>query len=533
MEHTLLKDLEKANIQGFVTSGYGHLNHTAYLFLRIVEDSAAGRIRASAWLDDLLNRRHITTAESWRKIQNGSKEYPQRPVNIAFSHSGLRRFGLDDGTLKSFPVEFIDGPSTGKRAEILGDTGESAPENWEFGVGANEIHILLTVMARTAEARAEKLDEIRADLVRLTFGAVEVEAVELGSHMVHQDPVTGKKVVKEHFGFNDGISQPEIRGVRRRALNADSAGQNVVNTGEMILGYQDELQSYPVTPLTHKELDPDEHLHESPFVVEHPDFRDFGFNGTYVVYRKLYQNVAAFWTYLRDQACTLLGKTDPKAIVWLAAKMVGRWPNGAPMNLAPTVEEAAGYSDTMNEFFFRKSDPDGSACPFGSHVRRSNPRDHLKPATQRQSLERSARHRILRRGSTFGEPLFDLGMLDRLNDVKDLKRILDLSDDGQPRGLQFLCVNANIRRQYEFIQQNWVIKRNFNGVRNNPDPIIGNGDGKNDEMHIPGNPNRLRTCQLPAFVSVRAAEYFFMPGMRALRYLAALNPPPTSESAGD
>jgi Dyp-type peroxidase family len=522
----LFSDPEKANIQGFITSAYGHLNFTAYLFLTIADDKRKSRDRASTWLRHLLDHHQIATARSWRKSDDIEKSYPHYAINIAFTHAGLKRLGLDEGTLNSFPVEFIEGSANSKRAEVLGDTGPSSPRNWEFGDtedADDTVHILLSLMTDSADERDSEIKRIKRELKATTAGAIKIDSLQTGSHMIHQDPATGTKVVKEHFGFNDGLSQPTIRGIRKQAVNARSAGQNVVNTGEMILGYQDEYHTYPVSPLTHVDHDPDHLLHESPYREEHPDYRDFGYNGSFVVYRKLRQEVPRFWSYLREQSEKLFGDTNPRNLLWLAAKMVGRWPNGAPLTLAPNYEDAVNYHGHRNHFLFAKSDSDGSACPFGSHIRRVNPRDQIRPATEEQSLARTARHRIVRRGSTYGDPLFDLGILDRMDDSAALELLREISDDGKERGLHFFCINANIRRQFEFIQQTWAIKRNFNGLRDNPDPIIGNSDGEIDQMLIPGHPDRLRTCRLPAFVTVRAAAYFFMPGLKAINYLANLN----------
>jgi deferrochelatase/peroxidase EfeB len=200
--------------------------------------------------------------------------------------------------------------------------------------------------------------------------------------------------------------------------------------------------------------------------------------------------------------------------------MVGRWPNGAPLVLSPdrSDEKLAGHDD-----FFYAQDPSGLACPIGSHIRRTNPRDHLRPAGRSESLRMTARHRLLRRGSSYGPPLFDLRLLDRTEDAESLRGILDLKDDGRDRGLHFLCVNASVKSQFEFVEQAWINNPRANGLVDEPDPVSGNSEHAGEKpgmLRIPGCPAGIRTSPLPRFVTVRGGTYLFMPGLTALRFLS-------------
>ena len=134
------------------------------------------------------------------------------------------------------------------------------------------------------------------------------------------------------------------------------------------------------------------------------------------------------------------------------------------------------------DFLYAQADPLGLACPLGSHVRRTNPRDQVGPAGQIESLHMSSRHRILRRGKPYGPPLFDPTELTRLRNPDALQAIVDLQDDGQPRGIHFLCANASIKSQFAFIQQAWANNPSFSGLANNRDPIAGD----NDPVKAPG-----------------------------------------------
>ena len=164
-----------------------------------------------------------------------------------------------------------------------------------------------------------------------------------------------------------------------------------------------------------------------------------------------------------------------------------------------------------NDFAYHASDPFGDRCPVGAHVRRANPRDSLDPDPgSRASVAINKRHRILRRGRSYGPRIT---VEEALRDGED-------SDD--PRGLHFLCLNANIARQFEFIQHTWVNDPKFAGLYDDPDPLVGARSGARGDVTIQERPVRTRLRAMPEFTSVRGGAYFFLPGIRALRYLATL-----------
>jgi Dyp-type peroxidase family len=315
----------------------------------------------------------------------------------------------------------------------------------------------------------------------------------------------------EHFGFRDGIAQPRIAGLAGRG----------VPTGEFILGYENHYGVIPPTPVVPGELDPGGLLPPlaNPYHASLA-LRDLGRHGSYVVFRKLRQDVAAFWAFMRQEAIRTGRGPDPSYMVWLASKCVGRWPSGAPLTLAPDRDDPQ-LAD--RDDFLYGSDPDGLACPLGAHVRRTNPRDVIKPYAPQQSLHMSDAHRLLRRGRVFGPPLFDPALLRDTPADGSPSRLLDLQDDGQPRGVHFFCVNASIRSQFEFVQQTWCNNPRFGGLRDNKDPLVGDhgGDGQPAiHMTIPRRRGVERTAALPRFVTVRAGAYLFMPSVTALRFLA-------------
>jgi Dyp-type peroxidase family len=311
--------------------------------------------------------------------------------------------------------------------------------------------------------------------------------------------------VKEHFGFRDGIAQPTIAsdGTAPDFVPAGVVGpdrpENTIAPGEFVFGYPNEYRQYPESPVVPR--DPTGLL--PPLAGETSAF-DLGRNGTYLVVRQLQQHVQEFWRYVRASA----GETE--GAVRLAAKMIGRWPSGAPLVMSPDRDRAG--LEAYDDFGYAKRDPSGFACPIGSHVRRANPRDALIPGEPAQSMRETKRHRLIRRGRAYGPPLHP-----SLNPAV----MMDVADDGRERGLHFLCFNADLERQFEFVQHTWLTNPKFRDLYDDPDPLLGSRLPGSTVFVEQARPVRRRWTGLPDFVRVRGGGYFFMPGIQALRYLAA------------
>ena len=273
---------------------------------------------------------------------------------------------------------------------------------------------------------------------------------------------------KEPFGFKDGINHPAIEG---SGIPGTNPREQPLKAGEFILGYPDELDGIQAT---------------KPEVL--------GRNGTYIVFRKLHQRVAEFRKYLKANS------TSPEDEELLAAKMMGRWRSGAPLALCPLHDDPELGADSRrnNDFLYEEDDPAGLKTPGGSHIRRTNPRD--------ASVAGFARiHRMIRRGTAYGLPLPE-GVLE---------------DDGADRGLMFAFVGAHLGRQFEFVQSQWINDGVFFGAGDDQDPIAGSNDN-GGSFTVPQRPVRKRLQGIPRFVITRGGEYCFMPGLRALRWLADL-----------
>ena len=389
-------------------------------------------------------------------------------MNVCFTADGLRACGLTDDVMCTFPPEFREGIVTPARSRILGDTQESDPSRWEFGgPGAEPLHALLIVHGYTEEALVAACTAQR-ELIAASNGAVS----ELGIDEQRGVRPTGDY---EPFGFHDGISQPKIDGLKGPG----------VPTGEFILGYLNHYGLIAGGPVVPRTLDPSGVLPalENPYHLA-ANLADLGRHGSYVVYRKLQQDVAGFWRFMRDEAARRGARDVAARAIRLAAKCVGRWPSGAPLIESPTTDrpglerfDAFGYA----------GDPHGLACPIGAHIRRTHPRDDLKPYPTQQSLSMSEAHRLLRRARVFGTPLIDPK---QLQERVAGETLANLPDDGQPRGIHFFCVNASIKSQFEFVQQSWCNNPHFGGLYDNKDPITGDHGRRRPGAELHGNPER-------------------------------------------
>jgi Dyp-type peroxidase family len=279
------------------------------------------------------------------------------------------------------------------------------------------------------------------------------------------------------FGFRDGLHNPNVEG--SGAVVHPGSGRPV-KAGEFIMGYPDELGATAISP--------------EPEVLRR--------NGTFVAFRKFHMRVAAFRRYLREQA------SSPEEEEFIAAKMVGRWRSGAPLVLAPENDDfELGENQDRNNAFSYEDDMHGLKCPFSAHIRRVNPRDALK-----NELVATTLHQFLRRGTNYGPPVPEGA----------------LEDDGAQRGGVFLLIGVHQRQQFEFVQSQWITDGNFISHGREEDPILGNSGGEG-VFTIPKRPVRRRLHGLPQFVAVQGGEYCFMPGLRALKWLAGLEAGATAE----
>ena len=415
-----------------------------YILLRI-DDRGAGR--------ELMRRARTVVASAIDPTSPLGDTW----VSIAITFQGFKALGVPKESLESFSPEFQAGMAA--RASLLGDTGESSPENWESPFGTPDVHVVITALSPDAEHLDEALERARKTYRELR-----------GISAIWRQDCQALPTEKEAFGFKDGISHPAVEG---SGVPGSNPKESPLKAGEFILGYPDESGVFPRMP--------------QPEIL--------GRNGSYVVFRKLHQRVALFRRYLK------LNSSSPEEEELLAAKMMGRWRSGAPLALCPLHDDLELGADALrnNDFAYKADDAVGYKTPVGSHIRRTNPRDASVAGFTRI-------HRMIRRGTSYGPPL--------------PKGVLE--DDGADRGLMFAFIGASLGRQFEFVQSEWLNKGDFIGSGDAKDPISGANDGSG-VFTIPRRPIRRRLHGLSRFVVTRGGEYCFLPGLHALNWLAELD----------
>jgi deferrochelatase/peroxidase EfeB len=549
-----MRELDLADIQGGILRAYGRLGFPkARYFFLTVTDGQKGRgvvealrrhiTTGARWVDPtrgepLLRTRHPKLTDAIR--EQGIDDYPgvvqlvkpKVAINLAFSFLGLLALGVPVRTLRGMPDEFIDGME--KRAPMLGDTRwlDSRDAIWRQAA-QKPVHIMVSMNAEMDEAGApvaeleEATEGLRA-LCAASEGGVEILSgngpdnaqYQSMSAVLRDDDGKVAPSNKEHFGLSDGFGDPVFvgqYGPKAEAIKKIGGGKLLpdqtwapIATGEFLLGHVDEAQEIPDAGMP----------------------LEFSRNGTFLAYRKLHENVLSFSNYIKVQGqayAAAMGVADQgEAAATVSAKLVGRWSDGVPLLAAPTFADwqafnadlaaaqaakdkvrLAAIAQKYVDFTYRL-DPDGATCPVTAHLRRVNTRDTLDPrfaSTDPKQWMGSAlnnRRRILRRGLPYGT-------VDAANPT----------DVGE-HGIVFLAVCANLFRQFEFVQQQWVqYGLDFN-AGSDACPIVGNHDTESKFVIAakPTGDGAPFICdRIPQFVEPRGGEYFFVPSMTALRMI--------------
>jgi Dyp-type peroxidase family len=446
MTDSAIPTLQLDDIQGVVLRKRPSPYVGAYLFLRI--DNAKSGRQLMGRLVNLVN----SGVDWW------DQNLPPL-LNVGLTYQGLAALDLPQVSLDSFPAEFQQGMAA--RAEMLGDTGDSAPARWEMPFGTGDVHVMLPFFATAPEQLAVVLDLAHHALAKLP-----------GIQVVYRQDFYQFPNGRSSFGYKDGIGNPEIEGSGAPSLPGHGP---TLKAGEFVLGYPDE--SGNLAPM--------------------PQPGELGRNGTFAAWIKLHTKDAQFRQFLRTNS------SSPDEEEFLAAKIMGRWRSGAPLMLAPDRDDPALGEDEQrnNNFRYFDHDPKGLICPLGAHTRRMNPRDSLKNEVVDVNI-----HRMIRRGTNYG-PILPDGVLD---------------DDGADRGIIFIFMGTHINRQFEFVKSQWANDGNFTGLDREKDLIAGNNDG-NGTFTIPQHPVRRRLHGVSRFTITRGGEYFFMPGISALRWIGMLD----------
>jgi len=502
--------LESDQIQSLVFGGLKFKPHGEVLLIDFSDTTAAAR----SWLRDVAPD---VAFDDGRRLKRAAV------LTLALGPGALAKAGLPADALETFPPAFLDGMTGPGRSRILGDDPNSI-EAWWWGA-KRPFDAAVLVYGDSQEATSDlsaKVQALARDHGHEVGRIVPLEIVPAAPH--------------EPFGFLDGVSQPVIRGTYRGLRRADPI--HLVEPGEFILGYPDNRGNLPPGPTLDAIHDPNNRL---PIVApEAGDFainvvnqpREIGRNGSFLVIRQLEQDHDAFWGYCREQAERLKDRLPALYDItaeFIGAKLVGRWPNGSSlvrnpyqpfdpsdpltnkptlrpqshpagpaMTIAPPTAAIDGASDAGvadNDFLLGAEDPQGLRCPYGAHIRRANPRDSLDPGSQDQ-VDISNRHRIIRVGRAYAQ-----------------------RPEERP-GLLFMCLNGDIERQFEFIQQTWLGGETFQSLSGERDPLTGDRGGCPNGFTVPTRDGPIRLAPMARFVTPRGGGYFFLPGKALLSFLS-------------
>jgi len=501
----LASDIE-GDVQGLIISAFSSLPFAKALFL---EAQTGG----GAWLKSLREVVTITPSDG-----------PQQPAAVlAFTATGLATLGLDAAALATFPLPFQEGMLQQDRRRRLGDLPE-------FGIAAAQLAWSANTPEQLHDPSGRTPATVHALLVLYdqTHEALEALAKSVGDKLSPHDVAIVRsmpldlrldeaQIAREHFGFADGISQPIPYGPGTRGRDGAAYPQDPLHgvpLGEVLLGYSNAHGEIPPGPMVVTAQEVPLPVTADQGAVERLQkmekaaaLRDLGLNGSYLVVRELKQDVAGFWNSLEKAAQSLNERAGPQAqpvtADWLAARIVGREPDGDLVCPSGALPAKDGQPD--NDALFYKDDQFGFGCPMGSHVRRANPRDSLASdaANCPDLLKAANNHRLLRRGRKFGPSIEN-----------------PLVDDGIDRGLLFMCLNTDIERQFEFVQQNWLFNPNFATLYKETDPLI----GPKGQMTLPHEPLR-RIFDVETYVTFVGGDYFFLPSLSALSYFETLIAP--------
>ena len=513
--------IDWTEVQGLLHSGYSSFPYSRYIFVNFKPNQS----HIKTWLATL--RSSITYASAPQDHQGSQKPVNQLKtnheksskenakahvciINLAFTATGFEKAGLTVDDMQTFPDEFRYGMHDERASIVLGDTGQNCPNQWGWGNAEEPVDAVIIAFYKDRKAMNSHTIKFDRTLIEHKHRVVRVVEGEI-------EKKNDKFCKKGVFGFIDGLSNPVIRGGIKPFRQRDVDPGGPINPGEFLCGHFNERNQTSASPsvgptlAARKNLMPSAgksmylgHLNEDRF--------SFGLNGSYMVIRQLKQNKEAFDAcvnriYDGDKelkekvANRVCNPCDAKNFI--KAKFLGRWPDGTAMVDAPTIElkqslsENGVQADTRNDFGFRDTDSDGYKCPFGSHIRRAFPRDSLAD-TAETSLKLVNRRRLLRRGRNY---------------------YAGTKAARQKQGIMFICFNADIGKQFEFVQGSWLNGEKFVGPDREVDPLIGIRGTSPTSFSVQRKPVRKIYKGLTQFVNVLGGSYFFLPSRSTIDYL--------------
>jgi Dyp-type peroxidase family len=434
-----------------------------------------------------INIKYISESKKWisdfakNKISNTSKqlidstEYNKSKKDggtiytLSISNFGYEKLGIENSIT---PSESSFKMGMKPRAEELNDN----IQEWESEF-QNEIDILI-ILADSDESNSINNKIALEKELSAIFNIVKIQKGEVLKNE--------QGIGIEHFGYADGISQPIFF-------------ENEIITQEQNNLWQDESRL------------------KLALVKDKGGKFDDSY-GSYLVFRKLEQNVEAF----KDAEASLPKILDEKGVIndeLAGAMIIGRFENGTEVINHSNEINITNPKDLNNDFDY-KIENTKSKCPFHSHIRLTNPRADLG-STDIDSFVKNVR--LVRRGIPY-------------DDIPNGRGLLSNKPCGNV-GLLFMCYQSNIKNQFEFIQSTWVNKgivpssEHPNDEKVGQDGIIGQGIKFIKDKFLPrkwgeeNNENKISfSNSLSKFVTMRGGEYFFTPSISFLKSLHSVSP---------
>lgn len=508
------------DIQGDSIAGF-RKDHVRLVFFQFTDSSTSSVKRwLSTYADKLATLRQVAGFN--RVYKSMRLRMMREPVelsvlwrNIAFTSVGLQKLVGKAEVLKFVDTSFRAGAE--ELSTTVGDPSDGSPgdaRNWVIGSGQKVPDGVVILAADIQDAVEQEAKTLCDEIASFTSSAPYVEVGEVRKTLPGH----------EHFGYKDGISQPGVRGKNPdgsyftpRFLDPSdphapyfaAPGVALVWPGEFLLN-QPKQKGDGTDPLEWKRT---------------TDGPPWATNGSYLVFRRLQQNVAAFNDMVTSIHTVL--SADPAfsaiSLDLVGAMLVGRFTSGCPLMRSATDDVAlAQNSYASNQFFFFSDTPEfvippnpvvspdmfpmatadvhGERCPFGAHIRKVNPRDEN---TDHGPGNNNLQHRILRRGIPYGSE-FD-----------------PASPDNNDRGLLFLCYQASIVDQFQLLMHDWVNKDDAPRPDSGFDPIITPVAG--GSFHAVRPDRTTLSVPLPKpVVTATGAAFLFAPPISAIKKVLAV-----------
>jgi Dyp-type peroxidase family len=520
--------LDLEDIQGLIVPGFNK-PHVRLIGVRYAASQAfdvrkfLGRFASeiSSAGETLVNRRSFRALKRAQGVRHPQPQKVAVFTALAFSYQGLSKLKPSASGFESQAFKL----GLAARSPLLGDPLDAENEgnvaNWIVGKPGVESDALFIVAGddhMLVRDRGEKLTRDLVNELRVTIAYEEEGNVraDLPGH--------------EMFGFDDGVSQPGPRGrassdpedfVTERYVDPTTIpdawlfgkpGQDLVWPGEFVFGYPSTSPD-PLVP--------------GRVASEGPPWTR---NGSFLVFRRLRQDVGLFWTTMQKEAERLgaLPGFERFDDVKVASRVVGRWPSGAPVNRVPAADDPAlGANPSANNSFkfsadgvklplthgddpyaLSKADPAGIVCPWAAHIRKVNTRDSGSDMGGRDS---TYNRRILRRGIAFGRP--------PANRYAPQPAPVPLPEQ---RGLLFLSVQTSIEEQFEFLQARWMNDPSRPKMPGGHDLLVGQnpatGQSRMRKCVLFGAQLEQTTLRTDAqWVIPTGGGYFFLPSISALK----------------